>query len=316
MSRIRQTMKWFREMSVLAEGEQRAAGHPDIDVEHLFLALLSVGGPVTDALASERISLERARNVFADIHSRRIEALGIRLPTADEGGRRLPDDAGRGEFRYRPGVRRMLEDASAHARPDAALFATLVAEPSGHVREALRELVVEPDAIMASIQVGSAAEPATEPFEYRRFVPAALEEVWALVSNPSRWLEWNNFDFERAEVAGVGEIRAYVGERGAHRRTSRVKPAFRVATFSVTRCEPRRLIQWDGSYPQGGRPGPRLRIGLRSQGSGTELTLALIPTRDAGPGGPLRWAARAMRSPLARAHLRGRADNLSNALRH
>ncbi|AKK10003.1 hypothetical protein HCH15_02840 [Corynebacterium testudinoris] len=35
--------KSYRELVILAEDEKRRAGHPEIDVEHLFLALLGVG---------------------------------------------------------------------------------------------------------------------------------------------------------------------------------------------------------------------------------------------------------------------------------
>ncbi len=80
MSKIMRTIKWFREMSVLAEDEQRRSGHPDIDTEHLFLALLSIGGPVTQALAGQGVTLSGAREAFADVHARRAAQLGVRVP--------------------------------------------------------------------------------------------------------------------------------------------------------------------------------------------------------------------------------------------
>ena len=43
MSKIVRHIKCFREMSILAEDEQRRSDHPKIDVEHLFLALVSIG---------------------------------------------------------------------------------------------------------------------------------------------------------------------------------------------------------------------------------------------------------------------------------
>lgn len=55
--------KSFRELVILAEDEQRRAGHPEIDVEHLFLALLGVGGAVTNTLNSRGITLASARGI-------------------------------------------------------------------------------------------------------------------------------------------------------------------------------------------------------------------------------------------------------------
>lgn len=135
MRRIMQTMKWFREVSVLAEDEQRRSEHPEIDVEHLFLALVSIGGPVTDALARQGVTLGSAREAFERIHTHRLSRLGIRV-SDNPVQRSIPESSARGGFVYRDGLRRILENAAKQREPDVALFTELLAEPTGHIREA------------------------------------------------------------------------------------------------------------------------------------------------------------------------------------
>lgn len=191
--------------SVLAEDEQRRSGHPESDVEHLFLALLSIGGPVTDALAAQGVTLAGARAAFAGLHARRTARLGVRMDESAESARRILDSNARGGFVYRDGVRKLLEDASNQKAPDTALFAELVGEPSGHIREVLRELEVNPDDPALDTARTRENDTAGEhSLDYRRFVPASPDVTWALVSDPDRWLEWNGFEFERVEVTETG----------------------------------------------------------------------------------------------------------------
>lgn len=191
--------------SVLAEDEQRRSGHPESDVEHLFLALLSIGGPVTDALAAQGVTLAGARAAFAGLHARRTARLGVRMDESAESARRILDSNARGGFVYRDGVRKLLEDASNQKAPDTALFAERVGEPPGHIREVLRELEINPDHPALDIARTRENDTAGEhSLDYRRFVPASPDVAWALVSYPDRWLEWNGFEFERVEVTETG----------------------------------------------------------------------------------------------------------------
>jgi uncharacterized protein YndB with AHSA1/START domain len=322
VNRIMQTMRWFREVSVLAEDEQRRSGHPEIDVEHLFLALVSVGGSVTDSLAKRGVTLDAARAAFEHIHARHLSSIGVAASGLHDADRRIPDGSARGGYAYRHGVRRMLEEASAAPVPDVALFRALLDEPSGHAREALRELRVDPDAL------DLAATPQPQPHarsdqagEYRRFIASAPDTVWALVSDPDRWLEWNDFEFEKAETTSSGVMRAYVRERRLDGKPTRARPGFRVSEFVVSRFEPHRLIEWERSFPDADTTGPQtLRLTLSPRSSGTELTITFMRSRPTGGRrrvmhGLLRPLARLLRPFVVRAHLRGKADNISRALR-
>lgn len=325
MSKVMRTITWFREVSVLAEDEQRRSGHPEIDVEHLFLALLSIGGPVTDALAGGGLTLAGAREAFAGVHARRAAQLGVRVPESAESAKRIPDSSARGGFVYRDGVRAMLEAASNQSVQDVALFKELIDEPSGHIREVLRDLDVDPDdladvAVQAREGSQDGDQEADQSLDYRRFVPAAPDAVWALLSDPDRWLEWNGSEFERVEDTGSGVLRAYARQRHPDGKPTRIRPQFQVSEYVVSRSEAPHLIQWERSFPATGRGATQsLRIRLDPQGSGTDVTISFVHTGATGRGGIGYWLVRPLAKLLhpvmVRAHLRGKADNISRALR-
>lgn len=285
MTRIGRAIAWFRHISVLAEDEQRRSGHPEIDAEHLLLALVGAGGPVTQSLGRAGVTLESARAAFDEGHRRRLGRLGIAAFADDTGARTIPPGNARGSFRYRPGVRSMLEAASRRPQPDIALFAALTSEPSGHVREALRELGVEPDGLdLTAPDDGLAprgAPSAAGAEEYRRFVPAAPLDVWQLVSDPARWSEWH-------PVTGPGD------SQGAPR---------------MGRLEAPEWVEWED---RSGRRCPRLlRVRLEPAGSGTIVALSLSGDGRSGSGGRPRGARRWLQRLL----LRGQADGISRAIR-
>lgn len=322
MNKIMRTIKWFREMSVLAEDEQRRSDHPEIDVEHLFLALVSIGGPVTDSLSERGVTLSAARAAFERIHARRLSGIGVSMPGLEGATRRIPAGVSRGGFVYRDGVRKMLEDAANKPSQDVALFKALLDESSGDAREVLREFGVEPDALglAASTELESATR-SKQATDYQRFVGERPATVWALVSDPDRWLEWNEFEFDRAETTDGGVIRAYARERHVDGKPTKVRPEFCVSEFVVSRFEPPRLIQWERSFPGTNKTGTQsLRLSLTPQNSGTDLTVSFVQIgpvtgRRTPMGTLLRPLARLLRPFMVRAHLRGKADNISRALR-
>lgn len=147
----------------------------------------------------------------------------------------------------------LAEDAANRSRPDVALLETLVGEPSGHIGEVLRTLNVDPEDLELADgedAVDTVASPSRRSVDYHRFVAVEPETVWSLISDPDRWLEWNDFEFEISE-------------------------------YVVSRFEPPHVIQWERSFPGTGKPSTQsLRIALAPQGSGTDVTVSFV---HAGP---------------------------------
>jgi hypothetical protein len=322
MNKIMRTMKWFREMSILAEDEERRSGHPEIDVQHLFLALVSIGGPVTDFLAERGVTLASARAAFEHIHARRLSGIGVNMPDSPDAVRRIPYGTTRGGFVYREGIRTILEGASNDRVQDVALFQALLDEPSGDAREVLRELGVDPEALGAVAAEDSvSATSSKQATDYHRFVAEEPSTVWALLSDPDRWMEWNEFEFDTAETTDGGVVKAYMRNRHLNGKPTRVKPEFRISEFVVSRLEPLRLIQWERSFTGTDKAGTQsLRISLTPQKSGTNLTVSFVHNPPlSGRRSPMYWMLRPLasllRPSMVRAHLRGKADNISRALR-
>lgn len=216
----------------------------------------------------------------------------------------------------------MLEDAANRPEQDVALLEALVGEPSGHIREVLRELAVSPYSL-ASVVGNPIEDPAQNerPPDYRRFVASPLDQVWALVSDPDRWVEWNSFEFERAEITDSGVTRAYARTRDLAGKPRNVKSRLMIAEYIVSRFEPPHLIQWERSFTGTGMPAtPSLRVTLSPKTAGTDVNLTFVRNATPPASKPLTyWFLRSGRKLLfpvvARAYLRGKADNISRALR-
>ncbi|MDO4887850.1 MAG: SRPBCC family protein [Actinomycetaceae bacterium] len=326
MSKLRNAIRWYNDMAMLSQDEQLRAGHPEINAEHLFLALLSTGGPVTDALASRGVTLGRAREEFVQLHARRLEALGIQLTQIAEEQRRIPDTVSTASA-YGPGVETMLLQASKKPQPDVALFDSLLREASGHISEALHGLGITPDSLTFEPppRTGDARAPGEQPdcggelivVEHRHVIPAPPEDVWALIGDPDRFLEWNDLEYEHAETTDAGVVRARRRQRELNGKPAKVRPKFAIVDHVMSRYEQPRLIQWERSLPHSpDGHAHSLRVGLHPEGQGTKVTLAIIAPRPSRSRmGPLLRTLRPLSRVQTRGYLRAKAYNISRALR-
>jgi hypothetical protein len=310
-------------MAVAAQEEQLGADHPRINVEHLFLALLRIGGPVTDALAAEGVTLAVGRKAVDQTHAQRLASLGISLPGGSDGPReRRQDYLAPLEFDQR--AQRLLERAANQAEQDVTLFHTLLDEPSGRVRAVLEVLGVEPANLeLAAVAPPPLAEPPpaqADPtqrwYEYRRFVPERPAAVWALVSDPERWLEWNQWEHQKAESTEPGTIRAFTKALGSNGKPVRLKPGLETAIYVVKANEPERLIEWERSWPELRSPvHTHFRIELVPRGSGTEVILKFRADKPKGHFKRLlRFIVRPLIRPSTGFYLRAKAQGISLAL--
>ena len=65
---------------VAAAAEALALGHPEVDVEHLLLGLLVVGGPSARALTDAGADLHGVRRAMAEVTEHDLSTLGVTAP--------------------------------------------------------------------------------------------------------------------------------------------------------------------------------------------------------------------------------------------
>lgn len=318
MSGMRRSLRWYHEMRVLADQERTRLGHPEIDLEHLLLALIGIGGPVAEAVAAGGADIRDARRALAGLHAERLAALGVRLSEPAGAPRRgwLPSAA--------PLTRRAqlaLERAARRERPEAALFETLRREPSGHIALLLQRLgcpgpLPEPPE-GSTLDRSSEAQTAPAPRNlewvlHRAFVPDTPGRLWRLLSDPARWLEWNGWQHASAIEAQPGILRV----EAAH-APRRGHPGWNRSEYTVARFEPERLVQWERSWPEAPRRVVQaLRIELEPAPAGTRILLATRMERldRRGPRAALSRPLAGLRRWIMRGYLRRLARHIAFAV--
>lgn len=208
MSKLSRAAATSQTLSLVAMEEASRLGLREADLEHLLLALVVSDQPAGVALRSVGITLTDARAAVESLRTEQLASLGIStgLPEAGrivfhetrgyEWSRRASDLIGRAAGRGRAG------DA-------AAVLRELLAEPSGQVGALLERLGTTPQQVLAELgraesspagasRAGATPRPgATTPRApgvvtgtTQTFVPASVDDVWALVSAPERIPEW------------------------------------------------------------------------------------------------------------------------------
>jgi uncharacterized protein YndB with AHSA1/START domain len=306
MSKFTSMAATAQTLSLTAMEEASRRGQREADIDHLFLALVINDQVAGQVLRGIGITLDAARAAVAAQHSAQLESIGI---TAE-----IPD-AERIVFHETGGYewsRRAL-DIFKRATDDgrngdaAAVLRELVAEPSGMIEHLLRRLGTSPAEVLARLDETrqipahsprAAASGALSGFA-ETFVPAPVQEVWAMLANPSRMPEWE---------PGTGSVepadntaRPRLGDTWvSHARTHRpdgkplkIKPEFQRRQVELLEADEGSLIAWRFSYPAAARANSRyIRINLDPAAGGTQLGVTLAwerspERRHRHPLGPL-----------------------------
>lgn len=309
MSKLSRAAATSQTLSLVAMEEASRLGLREADLEHLLLALVVSDQPAGVALRSIGITLTDARAAVESLHTEQLAALGIRtgLPDAgrivfhETGGyewtRRASDLIGRAAGRGRTG------DA-------AAVLRELLAEPSGLVRDLLERLGTTQQQVLDELaraeatprpRPARARAPGTATGTTETFVPAPVEEVWALVSAPGRIPEWY------PTVASVEEPRSEDETTWAARSTTtapsgkpvRVRPDHVRCQVELVDAEPQSRVGWRFSYPDAAVRRPVVvEVALVPTAGGTQVSVTQAWTRSTGwraaVGAPLRPLQRAL----------------------
>lgn len=194
-------------------------GHPEVDMEHLLLALLVTGGPSARLLLDAGVTLDRGRQAVAEVQQRELSDIGVNLLLPPPGQARY--DASALPLPL-SGRARELDDRLPFVVDDQALLTALIDDEGGRVRRLLTQVGVDPDALRQAASIDDCAPSAeagghtglpgcvqpglqsigVEPDSamppepgwlyavHSQDIPVPADRVWALVSDPERRAEW------------------------------------------------------------------------------------------------------------------------------
>lgn len=310
------SMTWFRELSEAATEECQRAGNPQVDVDHLLLGLLVIGGAANITLQRHGVTLNQARHA----HQQQYATL-----VSDS----TEDDATEGKPALREGWRTRIawsdhadmlaRRAAREPAPDVWLLRALLTEGTGRVRSTLSSCGVDPDSIafeeQAKPEPSSALPTPTAPkgalaAVIEGYIPASVDAVWALVIDPGRRLAWDRYEYEDGSVSVDGVLTTSAATTAPGGRRLRVPTGLRRSEHrAVLVNEAAHTVTWRRSFPDDpAAPSQDLTIDIVPSGSGSTVRLLLIsgPNRRLG-----RRIRRVLFRPLLRAALRA---NLASKL--
>ena len=322
MSRLTEMFVRSQQLSVAAKEEAQRVGRTEIDLDHLLLALAVVGGPSSDVLRGAGLSVRSLRDAADRVHERRIASLGVTAARVEPGPIPDPSLGDVGWSRPADTAFRALDGLDVD---DRAILAALLDEPSGHVPEVLAEGGVEIDDLRSRLdaaprphrRVSTDDGPGWRSVSVVGFVEASPEEVWSLVSDPARRLEWDTTSYSSYVVGEDGVARA----RAEVRRADGSEQRHRTQVLATEHREVERVegstVEWDITWPDlpAGRLRQRFRIEVEPDGDSTRLRLTQRWTRGRGLRGVVQRALLPVQRFLFRQQLLAKAASVSRALR-
>jgi len=330
MSTFKDIFQRSQAISVAAKEEYQRFGHPEVDVEHLFLALLIVGGASGRVLGDLGVTLHDARAAAERVHAEQIASLGL-TPPASLASSTIPDPQA-GEIRWSDRALKLMRHDDSTG-DDRLLLALLLDEPSGHVVRILQQLDIS-ESVVRERMANDVDAPAPDPSQitlrdsppralpatgwqevtYSGHIPVGPELVWALVSDPARRVEWDGLFHESAVLGDDGILTTTARMTRPDGKVSTIKPQFRRSEHVVSRYIEGTLIEWETTWPDNPRSRfiARLRIEVRPDGTGTAIVLVQSRRKRRNP---VWWAFSPVYRFVAWQGLFSRATAISRALR-
>lgn len=213
--------------------EAARTGLAEIDVDHLYLGLLAVGGQAARILGAHGVSLASARRRVRESLAEDLSALGL---DAVEAVLPPPTAARDLDFSDWQATGRAHDLVTAQAKGrggTAAALLALIAEPSGVVRRLLTADGVDPD-VLATDLADAPGEPdavervAADPVllppparatRIRHYLSSPPDAVGDAIADPALLAAWA-YDPEKAEIGDAGETIRH--SRGRKKLTLRV----------------------------------------------------------------------------------------------
>jgi hypothetical protein len=199
MSRFTRYATTSQTLSLTAMEEASRRGLREADLEDLFLALVLNDQPAGRVLRELGITIHAARAAVEEHQKEQIASLGI---TADlpPSGDIVFHETGGYEWSKRASDLIVRAGNKGRTADATAVLRELMDEPSGLILDRLGRLGTTPAAVLAELDRTAAHVMTGEMRTTRRrgkftgvtesFIPAPVEDVWALLSDPARVPEW------------------------------------------------------------------------------------------------------------------------------
>ncbi|MFC4563643.1 Clp protease N-terminal domain-containing protein [Nocardiopsis mangrovi] len=285
-----------------ASGEAARTAHSEVGFEHLFLGVLTTGGPAARLLMDAGVGLAEARSAIDELLQEDLALLGIDAP--------LPAAAGESEaaapsmLPFGPRLRELADDCP-HAGGDQALLVALLDDEGGRIRRLLDRLGVDTDRIRhdlgepietpedsaAPAEGDGPSDDSGQTDEGRQYatheldVPVPAERIWDLVGDPRRRAEWDKSAVSsRLLDGGVVELTRQFDEE-------------KVREW-IAHSVPGREVTWEQEPPRSDIPPRAFRITIEPLGDHSRLhlrmswTSALRGARGRLGNRMLRWFMR------------------------
>ncbi len=257
--------------------EAARVGAPKVDVDHLYLGLIGVGGEAARLLGRHGVTLASARSrvresLDTDLATLGLDAAGVQLPPLT----RL-DRIGEPPLAYTDRAGALIRTAVKLPDTYSALVA-LLQEPSGTVRRLVAADGLAPQQLVPELKEGSEESLSAEPTElrpgllpgpgyaqrYRLFVSVPPDALADAIADPEH-LAWWSYDPAKAKT---GDDPATVTHH-AGRRTLSVHS--RVTRTSEADAEVITWLHSDAADPDAG-PLRHDRFEVRGAPGGSDLT--------------------------------------------
>lgn len=299
MSKFTDTASASHTLSLAAMEEASRVGQRTADIDHLLIALVLNEQIAGQVLRSFGVTLDAVREAVAEQHADQLATLGVQTVPPKSGGIVFHETSG---YEWSDRALSIFKRASEGDKNGnaAAVLRELVAEPSGMIEATLERLNTTQEAVLAKLNEAE-RYPAQRPQNTIRgntlsgaseaFIPASPEQVWGLLSNPTRMSEWEPSigSVEGAPAAiKTGDTWTVLSrtERTDGKRIP-VKPNFMTQRVELVACEECSLIELRFTYPEAPQANARcIKMELEPAAGGTQLHLALAWERN--PNRPRR----------------------------
>lgn len=282
--------EWYL-LTTAATDEAARAGHGEVDVDHVLLALLVSGGASTGILADAGLRLGAARTALAEAQRADLASLGVATPVPPP----LPGHtygAGTAALPWSDRARRALA-LMVDGGPDTGVLAATLADEHGPVCRLLEQAGADPRHVRAAaVSATARTVPAdgglpstggsrTWSSAHTTTVAVPRVDLWQVVREPLRRPEWDD-TVARVTIRNARTFETLDAVARTLAAPGRpIEDPGLVATHVVTDEQEGRLVEWEVRYPHREHT-EWLRVELDDEGVGSRLTLRHAVSRSRG----------------------------------